>query len=199
VATAIVGLCLELARSRSEKSARSVRAEIVTVVRNDQAFWAGQLSHVGVVMIAIGIAFAANLPLHLEAEMAPGDSVEFAGYTLVYEAPFRRSEANRVVQGARVDVMKDGREVTTLEPRANFYGSMTSAVVTPAVMTRPEGDLYLTLRRIDAETIELGLDTSPMIWLVWLGGLVTTAGGVWSLTARRAERAVERERAPAGV
>jgi len=199
VATAIVGLIFELARNRSEKSGRSLHTEIRTVVGNDQAFWAGQLSHVGVVLVAIGVAFAVNLPIHAEVELAPGDSVDFAGYTLVYDSPFRRNESNRVVQGARVVVLKDERRLTTLEPRANLYASASSPIVTPAVMTRPDGDLYLTLRRIDAETIELGLDTSPMIWLVWLGGLVATAGGVWSLTARRAERAIERERATAGV
>jgi cytochrome c-type biogenesis protein CcmF len=199
VATAIVGLLFELARNRSHKSGRSLRAEIMTVVGNDQPFWAGQVSHVGVVLAAIGIAFAANLPLHAEVELTPGQSVDFAGYTLVYEAPFRRSEPNRIVQGARVGVLEGDLLLTTLEPRANFYANTPSSIVTPAVMTRLGGDLYLTLRRLDDETIELHIDTSPMIWLLWLGGLTTTAGGVWSLTARRVERALAGERATSNV
>jgi cytochrome c-type biogenesis protein CcmF len=133
------------------------------------------------------------------AELTPGESVDFAGFTLTYDAPFRRDEPNRVVQGARVDVSQGDRRLTTLEPRANFYGNEVSPIVTPAVMTRPGGDLYLTLRSVDSETVELGLDTSPMIWLVWLGGLTAAAGGFWSLMARRAERAVARERVTADV
>ncbi len=199
VATAIVGLLVELARNRSEKSGQPFVAEVRTVLGNDQPFWAGQLSHIGVVLVAIGIAFAANLPLHAVVELAPGESVDFAGYTLTYDSPFRRDEPNRVVQGARVDVSHGDRRLTTLEPRANFYGNEASAIVTPAVMTRPGGDLYLTLRNLDAETVELGLDTSPMIWLVWLGGLTAAAGGVWSLLARRAGRAVAREPVTADV
>jgi cytochrome c-type biogenesis protein CcmF len=199
VSSAIVGLLLELARSRAEKSGRPLPTEIRTVLGNDQAFWAGQLSHVGVVLVAVGIAFAANLPAHLEVEMAPGDSVEFAGYTLVYDSPFRRNEPNRVVQGARIDVLKEDRRLTTLEPRLNLYQAMATAVITPAVMTRADGDLYLTLRRIDADTIDLDLDTSPMIWLIWLGGLTTAAGGFWSLAVRRTERAAERDRVVAHV
>jgi cytochrome c biogenesis factor len=66
-------------------------------------------------------------------------------------------------------------------------------------MTRADGDLYLTLRRIDADTIDLDLDTSPMIWLIWLGGLTTAAGGFWSLAVRRTERAAERDRVVAHV
>ena len=199
VSSAILGLLLELARSRTEKSGRPLPTEIRTVLGNDQSFWAGQLSHVGVVLVAVGIAFAANLPAHLQVELAPGDSVDFAGYTLVYDSPFRRNEPNRVVQGARIDVLKEDRRLTTLEPRLNLYQAMATAVITPAVMTQAEGDLYLTLRRIDADTIDLDLDTSPMIWLIWLGGLTTAAGGFWSLAVRRTERAAERDRVVANV
>jgi cytochrome c-type biogenesis protein CcmF len=199
VIAAIVALLLELAINRTAKSQHSVLEEARTVVANDQAFWAGQVSHIGVVLVAIGIAFAANLPLHADVEMSQGDSVDFAGFTLTYDAPFRRNEPNRVVEGVRVDVHQGGRLVSTLEPRANFYAGVTGGIVTPAVMTRPGGDLYLTLRNLDAETVELGLDTSPMIWLLWLGGLTTATGGFWSLSARRRERVVEQERVLADV
>jgi cytochrome c-type biogenesis protein CcmF len=189
----VVGLLFELAGARASKSGRPVLAEARAVIGNDPPFWAGQVSHIGVVLVAIGIAFAANLPLHAEVELAPGESVEFAGYTLIYEAPFRRDEPSRVVEGARVGVSRDGIRVSTLEPRANFYPGVTGGIITPAVMTRPGGDLYLTLRSLDDETVELGLDTSPMIWLVWLGGLTTATGGFWSLSARRRQREVQPE------
>ncbi|HSK07822.1 MAG TPA: cytochrome c-type biogenesis CcmF C-terminal domain-containing protein, partial [Acidimicrobiia bacterium] len=155
VIAAIVGLLFELAGTRAAKSGRSLRRELRTVVTNDQSFWAGQVSHLGVVLIAVGIAFAANLPLHSEVEMAPGESVEFAGYTLTYEAPFRRQEPNRLVEGARIEVRRGSRVVATLEPRANFYRGVSGGIVTPAVMTRPSGDLYLTLRNLDSDTVEL--------------------------------------------
>jgi cytochrome c-type biogenesis protein CcmF len=191
VAAAIGGLLLEFAGARKAKSGLSLYQEARTVIGNDQSFWAGQLSHIGVVLVAIGIAFAANLPLHTEVELAPGESVEFAGYTLTYDAPFRRDEPNRVVQGVRVEVSRDDRIITVLEPSANFYDTEMGGIITPAVMSRPSGDLYLTLRNLDSETVQLGLDTSPMIWLLWLGGVTTAAGGFWSLAARRRDRVVE--------
>ncbi len=199
VAAAIVGLLIELAGKRSAKSGSSVYTEAKTVIRNDQPFWAGQVSHIGVALVVVGIAFAANLPLHAEVELAPGDSVEFAGYTLTYQAPFRREEPNRLVQGVRVQVGQGDRVLTTLEPRANFYDNEMGGIITPAVMSRPGGDLYLTMRDLDSETVLLGLDTSPMIWLLWLGGLVTAAGGFWSLAARRRERVLPEPRVMADV
>jgi cytochrome c-type biogenesis protein CcmF len=103
------------------------------------------------------------------------------------------------VVGARIRVDQGASALTTLEPRLNVYGSEASAIFTPAVMTRPDGDLYLTLRAIDSESITLGLDTSPMVWLIWLGGLLTAGGGFWSLAARRSERRVAPERVPVDV
>jgi cytochrome c-type biogenesis protein CcmF len=81
-----------------------------------------------------------------------------------------------------------------LEPRVNLYGSDALAVFTPAVMSKPSGDLYVTLRGLDSNQVTLTLDTSPLVWMIWLGGLTTAAGGAWSLTARRKERAVVLER-----
>ena len=189
VIAAIVGLLIEQARRRSSKTGVPLRSAIAHVIGNDRAFWAGQLSHLGVALIVVGIAFASNTGSHSEIELAPGESTEFVGYTLTYESPFQAREPNRLVQGARVTVTRGGRFVTVLEPRANFYGADTAGVVTPAVLSGLGGDLYLTLRDLDAETVTLTLDTSPLIWLLWIGGLTTVSGGIWSLTVRSRQRA----------
>jgi cytochrome c-type biogenesis protein CcmF len=198
VAAAVVGLLVEQARTREAKTGRPFVTEMRTVIRNDQPFWAGQLSHIGVALVAVGIAFAANLPLHAEVDLQPGQSAQFAGFDLVYQSPFRRTEPNRIVEGARVGVYIDDRLQETLEPSVNFYGD-SAGIVTPAVMTRAEGDLYLTLRSIDSDSVSLALDTSPMVWLLWLGGITVAAGGFWSLAARRAVRSAAREREQAIV
>jgi cytochrome c-type biogenesis protein CcmF len=169
------------------------------VVVNDQTFWAGQMSHIGVVVVVVGIAFAANLSHHDEVTLEPGDQTEFAGYSIVYESPFQVREPNRLVRGARVTVLRGDDFVASLEPRANFYGSDTTGVVTPAVLSRPWGDLYLTLRDIDSERVELVLDTSPLIWMLWLGGILTAGGGAWSVSSRRQEWARVRQSLTADV
>lgn len=199
VVAGIVGILVSQARSRTAKSGESLTRETRRVLANDQAFWAGQLSHIGVVLVLVGISFAANLANHDEVTLEPGQQTEFAGYSIVYESPFQLREPNRLVQGARISVLRGSDFVATLEPRANFYGSDTTGVVTPAVMSRPSGDLYLTLRDIDSEQVELVLDTSPLIWMIWLGGITAAAGGVWSIRARRMDRTRAREGARAAT
>ena len=185
----ILGLLVEQSARRAEAKKTTITRAMREILSGDRAFWAGQLSHAGVVMVALGIAFAANLGMHTEAEMAPGDTVLFDGYEITYESPFQRVDAHKVSRGARMSVMKDGRYLGVMEPAANYFGADTTGVSTPDVMTRPEGDLYLTLLAIDAATATVGFDTSPIIWLLWIGGAMTGAGGLIAVRSRAAERA----------
>jgi cytochrome c-type biogenesis protein CcmF len=189
VITSAIALLIERAGRAARARNGRIGPEIRRQLRSDTGFWAGQLSHSGVALVAIGMALAANLALHGEVEMAPGDTARFAGYELTYRSPFLTTEPHRRVQGATIEVYRDGDLVTTLQPRANFFGTDTSGITTPAVHSGIAGDLYLTLIDIDPTGILLRLNTSPGIWLLWTGGLVTTAGGIWSLTARRRQAA----------
>jgi cytochrome c-type biogenesis protein CcmF len=194
VVAVIVGLAVELAGNRRLKLDVGWWQAMQTVIGADRPFWAGQLSHIGVVLMAVGIAFAANLGSHAEYEMAPGDSVVFADHTFTYDAPFQTQHPNRVTRGARLTVTRDGEFVAVMEPSANYFAGSDNGVSTPDVIGEVRGDLYLTLLRLDSETAIIGFDTSPVIWMLWVGGIVTAAGGFWSMTGRRRERQDRTER-----
>jgi cytochrome c-type biogenesis protein CcmF len=191
-ATFVIAASLDNLLTSAGKAAKArdgrATAEVGRVLAARPGYWAGQLSHAGVALVAVGIALSSSLALHSEHRMSPGDAVSFAGYELHYVSPFLRSEPNRRVEGATIEVTRDGQTVTVLEPRAGFYGEDTTGITTPAVHSTLAGDLYLTLLSIDSIGIVLRAETSPGIWLIWLGGLTVAAGGVISLSARRRAR-----------
>ncbi len=196
VVSSSLGLLLEQTRRRRERTGESrISALRDVVVGGDTAFWAGQLSHAGVVLVAVGIAFAANLGMHAEIQLSPGETTEFEGYRVTYESPFRRTEPGKVTQGARITVFENDSLLAVMEPAANYFGGDTTGVSTPDVLTRPGGDLYVTLLKLAPDSATLTLDTSPLIWLIWLGGLITAGGGAWSISARRATEPI-REASP---
>ncbi len=199
VTAAIVGLLFEQTGRRMSKLEVSRWEATKTVVGGDAPFWAGQLSHVGVVLVAIGIAFASNLGAHAEVEMTPGESVEFAGFTITYESPFEEQQPNKTTRGARLSIAKGDRLVATMTPAANFFGANSAGVSTPDVLNRPGGDLYVTLLDLDPESAKLAFDTSPLIGLLWVGGLTAAAGGFASIAVRRRERKAGQERQKADV
>jgi cytochrome c-type biogenesis protein CcmF len=121
--------------------------------------------------------------------LAPGDTVSFDGYEISYQDPFTINEPNRTVIGARLMVERDDRTVTVLEPRLNQFANASSLIATPAVHTKLGGDLYVTLRTLPDPEITVTLDSSPLMWTVWLGGILTGAGGFVSARGRRRTRA----------
>ncbi len=179
------------ARGAAAKRQTSTTTELRRMFASDPGYWGGQISHVGVAVLAFGLAFAGNLSVHTEQVLSPGDTIAFDGYELTYEAPFTYSEPNRQVIGATITVERGGDLVTTLEPRLNQFANASSLIGTPAVYTTPGGDLYLTLRSLPAPEITLSLDSSPMMWTVWLGGLLIGAGGFVAARGRRRRRSAQ--------
>jgi cytochrome c biogenesis factor len=63
-------------------------------------------------------------------------------------------------------------------------------VSTPDVLHSPSGDFYVTLLGIpETGSATFTFDTSPMIWVLWVGGITASAGGFLAMVARRRERA----------
>ncbi len=177
-----------LARARNG----SLLAATGRLVRNDPAYWGGQVSHIGVALVAVAItvsgAFATRVT---DAPLSPGESVEFAGYEVAYVAPLFRSERHRDVIGATVELRRGGDVVATLEPRLNDYPNQVQAVPTPAVRIGPVEDIYISLTRIESGDITLDLFRYPLQWLLWAGGLLTAAGAAVPLVLRKRRRDVE--------
>ena len=181
---------------RRSKTGEGLAAAIARVTKGDARFWSGQLSHVGVVLVALGISFAANLSQHQEVVMREGDQVVFAGHTITYRAPFQQRHPGKTSSGIRLEVVRPNGSRVTLEPTHNFFPGHPNGVATPAVDTRTSGDLYVMLLTLDENRVAtVELDTSPMMWVLWLGGLTVAAGGFLSYRNRRQERTPARAEA----
>ncbi len=175
------------ARHLWTQAGRAARGELASIpraalrlMRNDSGYWGGQIAHVGVAVLALGIALSANLDVEDQIRFAPGDSAAFAGFELTYIEPFERVESNREVLGARVQVSRGGEVVSVLEPRLNNYFRTRQAIATPSVDLMLRGDLYLSLTSIDATGATLDVFWFPYIWMIWLGGALMIGGGAWA-------------------
>jgi cytochrome c-type biogenesis protein CcmF len=190
------------ARVSAAKRSSGVLPEMIRTMRRDPPFWGGQIAHIGIVVLAIGIGVSANLSVHTTIEMEPGETREFAGFDLTYTAPFTSNEPNRAVQGALVELRRGNDLLSTMRPRINQYPPpRQQAVPSPFVDTGLRGDLYASLTRIDSSGITLDLFWFPFIWLIWAGGAIASLGGAWAWLARtpRRKAAVSEEEAAAHV
>ena len=176
------------AKTVAVKQQISLPAAVSRVMRNDAGYWGGQISHLGVAILAFGIAFSANLSVEATVVLAPGDTATVAGYDIKFVDRFDRQEANRFVIGADIEVSRNGKLLSTQEPRLNQYAGSSQSVASPAVAESLAGDLYLSLKSIGGEGITLGVWWFPFVWLVWVGGLLAGFAVLWSRLARKPER-----------
>ncbi len=61
-------------------------------------------------------------------------------------------------------------------------------MATPAVDTSLRGDLYLSLTSIGDGRISLDVFYFPFIWLIWAGGILAAAAGLFSRFVRKPAR-----------
>ncbi|UUZ44976.1 cytochrome c-type biogenesis CcmF C-terminal domain-containing protein [Janibacter limosus] len=167
---------------------RSLRG-VWRVARGRRGYWGGQLSHIGVALIAVAIATSSGLAQRSSADLEVGESVAFAGYTVTYVEDVEQEMPDRTLRAARLEVSRDSEVVRTMEPALTSFQNQPQSVATPAVWTRPSGDLYISLTRPEPGSVSIRMSTQPLMWLLWAAGALVMLGGIWALSGRRAGKA----------
>lgn len=136
----------------------------------------GQVVHVGVALIAVGIAVSSSYQVERQATLRRGESMQVGSHAVRFDGVSRIAEARRSV--VRAHLMLDGRE--RLEPALNLYRRQQQATASPAVRESPGTDVYAILveaaRDGSAATIRVLLN--PLVTWLWFGGGVVLAGAL---------------------
>jgi len=152
--------------------------------------------HAGAVTVIIAIAVSSTMRTQREISLHEGESATINSYSVQFLGTDIREEPNRQSTVARFAVTKNGKPVTTLEPRMNQYAAMREPIGTPAVHSTLQGDLYVSLMSIDpaSGTVGVLLLTTPMVSWIWIAVLLMGLGGVISLIPTRRIYAVAPEK-----
>ncbi|HUP21725.1 MAG TPA: heme lyase CcmF/NrfE family subunit [Thermoanaerobaculia bacterium] len=147
--------------------------------------------HFGLVVTFVAIAISSNYQTEREATLAPGASTELGAYRMTFLEARVIQEPHLQRHAARIAIERGGRQVRVLEPSLNFYPTQREPLGTPAVLTGPTHDLYLTLMNVSsAGTIGLRAIRTPAVVWIWIGVLLMTAGtGLCLVPARPLETA----------
>lgn len=156
------------------------------------------VAHVGVVMLAVGVAASTAYKRQVDVAVPKGETVEvfpaddehlwapayritYLGYDNVME-PHRTSDVG-------VFRVERGGNTWMLHPRINYYAQMgNTALPDPAVHTRFTHDLYLSPTVYQPEMASLRVMVHPLIWMVWVGAFVMMGGGFLAATPAIAKR-----------
>ena len=159
---------------------------VYRLLRMQRGYWGGQLAHVGVTLVAVGIALGGSMADRASVTLGPGETTSFAGYTVRYDGQRDVVGADRQGKGARLTLLDgDGRVVQRMEPQLTKFNNSVQAVGTPDVWTTPTRDVYVSLSSLRPRQVGLNLHRYPFRWVLWAGGSMVMIGGLWALGGRR--------------
>ncbi|MBI4545494.1 MAG: heme lyase CcmF/NrfE family subunit [Gemmatimonadetes bacterium] len=150
--------------------------------------YGGYVVHLGIVVVALGVAASSSFRYEREATLRPGAVLSVRDYRIRFDDLWGREEPQRFVVGANLSLL-DGRGMASgrLSPRLNFYNSTGEPVPTPAVRSRPRHDLYATLLAFeeDGSSATFSFFIQPLVAWIWAGGGMVALGALIALWAGR--------------
>lgn len=179
------------ARARGAGAARAVLAGWRGFVGRANG---GMVVHVGVVVIAVGLAAATAYGQRGEVRLVRGQSATFAGHTVEFVS-------TRNVAGSASHALEAVLRVDhggTYTPAVTQFGAGTQPVGTPAIASSLRDDVYLTIDSIPDKggLWTFGVVVQPLVRWLWLGGALVVLGSVLAALPGRRRRPTDPVSAP---
>jgi cytochrome c-type biogenesis protein CcmF len=139
--------------------------------------YGGYTAHIGVILFVVGVATSSIYREEYDRTLKLDEPVHVAGYDLTLRRVWAAEERQRFVVGADVEIARDGKLVTRLDPRLNYYPMSQEPIPTPAVR-EANTDLYLNLMAFerDGSQATVTFFIEPLVIWIWIGTLVVTLG-----------------------
>lgn len=129
-------------------------------------------AHVGLALLALGIAFSGPYTQERELLLAKGESGEVGSYTVTLESVADGERPGYDYLMARLAVSRGGESVGVVAPERRIYakfGSMQFSEVD--VISGPVRDIYASLLGMDEDLrVYVKVSIEPLVNWIWLGG-----------------------------
>jgi cytochrome c-type biogenesis protein CcmF len=158
------------------------------LTRRNMRRYGGYIVHFGVVLACIGIAGVA-FNQEKEQEMAQGDTLQIGHYRLVGQEYTQDDNANYGSEAALLDVYKDGKYITRLNPEhRQFKASMQGTTIVANYSTLKE-DLYVIYEGKNPDTGHpiIKAFINPLVNWLWIGVLTVVLGTGLALVPNAAQ------------
>jgi len=173
---------------------KNTQGSIAALQKLPRGFYGMSLAHVGFAITIIGIVISSNHSSDIHKRMAPGDTIELAGYTFRLDSLHEITGPNYRATEAQVSVTKGNKQVSTLRSQKRVYNvrgmPMTEAGIDPGI-TR---DLYVSLGEpLGDGAWSFRISHKPFIRWIWLGALFMAAGAFLAASDKRYRKVLQQQ------
>ena len=172
---------------------RGERGGAVRALVRGRRRYGGLTVHVGLALVAAGIAASANLGQQTQVTLRTGGTTHFAGQVLRYDGLRTDQQTQRIVLTAHVAVESaNGAGAGSLEPRMNLYPAASDPIGSPSIRRGVIWDLYASLISLqhDGKSATFRFYHNPGVNWLWVGGAIMALGGAaaaWPGRRRRTD------------
>jgi len=156
------------------------------VIDGNHRRYGGQLAHVGIAILVVGVAGSGLQTRTTTATISPGQTLTVSDRTLRLDSLTQiRADDFTAVEAAMVE-LGPGGPVASLRPQRRFYDDAGDAAPRAALLSGWREDLTVSLvgweARGTAATIQARVN--PLMLWVWIGAAAAALGGVFCLFPR---------------
>ena len=130
--------------------------------------------HIGVALIALGIAFSGPYKIESEPTMAMGETVKVGQFEVTFKNLYEGEGAGYIFLEGELEIRKDGKLIGIAAPQRRVYakwGQMQFAEA--AVIPSLGNEFYATLMAVDQQNRAVfRLSSNPLVNWLWIGGIL---------------------------
>lgn len=165
------------ARARVRGHQDNLLSAVPRLIWANKPRYGGYVVHVGVVLIAMGLASTMIYTTSVEATLAPGEKMSIRQYELTLTSIDEFATESKLVTAASLAVTKNGRPDGAIVSEKSRYRNSDNPVTSVGLRSNLLEDLYVILARVnDDGTVALKVIVNPLTSWIWIGGGVLLAG-----------------------
>jgi cytochrome c-type biogenesis protein CcmF len=185
----LASFCGAIACDYCKSPARSLW-ERVQSMRAQRRKYGGFVVHVGLLVLASGIASSSLGRREHQVVLPVGDSCEWYGYVVRLREVEQRQETHELAIIARLEIERHGKLVAELSPSQNYYHRQREWTTESSIYATWQSDLYtLFFSSDDGRDARIALIHNPRVRWIWAGGCIMGFGAMTAAwPARRPSR-----------
>jgi cytochrome c-type biogenesis protein CcmF len=151
---------------------------------------AGLITHIGVLVMIIGITFSSLYQTEKILIMKPGDEVSLKSFQLRMARLYGAVGVNWEGKEALFDIYQEDRIITQMRPQKRFYTVSQTPTTETAIYQTNMGHLFVTIPEVspDGTWARVRVLHNPLVLLVWYGGGIMGIGGFLNIFRRDRKR-----------
>jgi cytochrome c-type biogenesis protein CcmF len=163
------------------------RAATLGLLLRQNRRYGGFVVHLGVLVIALGVAGSQAWSVQTETTLERGQSVTLAGYTVRFERLEASEESNHFRVTGAFTVSNGRAPLGTLYPAKKFYPQEQTPIAYVDYRLGLLEDVYLVLGDFaqDGSRATIRLQVNRMVSWLWIGGVVLTLGTLLAVLPER--------------